>query len=438
MPESGSHKAFIDWFRGTSPYVNTHRGRTFVVALDGETAQGDDFAALIHDIALLNALGIRLVLVHGCRPQVDARLAERGIPTSFQDGLRVTTPEQMVAVTEAAGQVRTEIEALLSMGLANSPMAGLRVRVVSGNVVTARPLGVRDSVDFRHTGQVRRIDHEAVRAHLADGAIALLSPLGFSPTGEVFNLSAMEVAREVAGAIRADKLLCLVNGPGLLDADGTLLHEASPRTARERATQMGDPALLHTVTACLAALDDGVPRAHLVDRRVDGALLQELFTRDGAGTLIAADPFEATRPAHIDDVGGVLELITPLEEAGVLVRRSRERLETEIGDFILMERDGMVIGCAACHTYPEERVAELACLAVLPAYRKSGRGDRLLHHVARTMVADGIRRLFVLTTQTAHWFLERGFVPGRLEDLPVERQAMHNYQRNAKVFIKEL
>ncbi len=434
MPESPQE--FVRWFRSASPYINAHRGRTVVIQFGGEALQDDGFAELVHDIALLNALGIRLVLVHGTRPQVAERL--NGDDAAFHDGLRITPPAALPAIKAASGLVRTEVEALLSMGLANSPMAGARIRVVSGNFVTARPIGVRDGVDFGHTGQVRRIDGEAIARQLSDGAIVLLSPIGYSPTGEAFNLSALEVARAAAVAIGADKLICLSEGTGLTDAEGRLIRQLRPKAAREWLQQQPEGDLSRTVSAALSALEGGVKRVHLLNRHTAGVLLLELFMRDGVGTLIAADRFDETRTATIDDVGGILELIAPLEAAGVLVRRSRERLETDIGDFLVMGRDGMVVACAACHVYPDDQVAELACLAVHPEYRKGGRADALLSRVEQSLINAGVARLFVLTTQTAHWFLERGFAPGTLGDLPVTRRDMHNYQRNAKVYVKPL
>lgn len=432
--------AFIRFFRGAAPYINAHRGRTFVVAFGGEAVAGPEFAGLIHDIAQLSSLGVRLVLVHGTRPQVEARLNAAGLALDYHEGVRATSPEALACVKEAAGVVRMEIEARLSMGLANSPMAGARIRVASGNFVTARPVGVRDGVDFGHTGLVRRVDTVAIGKVLDEGAVALLSPVGYSPTGEVFNLTAMEVAGAAAVALEADKLLCLVDPPGLADAAGAPVRELSLADAEARIG--AEPALpgplKATLAACVTALVGGVRRAHLVDRSVDGGLLTELFTRDGVGTLVTTRGFEATRPASIDDVGGILALIGPLELAGVLVPRPRERLETEIGTYTVLERDGAVVACAAFHPFPEEAVGELACLAVHPEYRKAGRAQVLLEQVERAAREQGIGRVFVLTTQTAHWFLERGFVAAEIGALPVRRQAMYNYQRNAKVYVKDL
>ena len=431
---------FVRWFRHATPYVHAHRGRTFVIAFGGEAVADKGFRDLVHDLATLHGLGIRLVLVHGARPQIQASLARRGAGFRYVNGLRVTDAEALASVKEAAGSLRVEIEALFSQGLANSPMAGVRIPVASGNFVTAKPLGVLDGVDYLHTGVVRRIDRDALQQRLNDGAVALMPPIGYSPTGEVFNLSAADVARSAAIALQADKLIFLLEEEGLTDANGQLISNVLSREVAgllETDSRLaGD--LAQALRAGADACIQGVKRVHLVPRRLDGALLRELFTRDGVGTLITDLPFEELRPARIDDVAGILELLRPLEESGALVRRSRERLETEIDRFFLMERDGMASACAAFYGYPAEGMAELACLAVNPEYRNRGRGALLLERMEDLARQRGIGRLFVLTTQTAHWFRERGFEPARLADLPMAKQVLYNYQRNSKVFIKRL
>lgn len=431
---------FVDWFRNSSPYIHAHRGRTFVIVIGGEAVADTDFPNLIHDIALLHGLGIQLVLVHGARPQVEERLGLRKAEMQYIDGLRVTDDAALACVKEAAGMVRVEIEALLSMGLANSPMAGARIRVSSGNYVIAKPFGVHNGVDFGHTGRVRRVDASAIHGVLETGSIALIPPLGYSPTGEVFNLSASDVGSSVAVALGADKLIYMLEGKGLTDSKGKLLTHLMPRDLEKiiqrRKTMPEELAqvLRNTINACRV----GVDRTHLLKRSLDGALLKELFTRDGAGTLVSAEPYEQTRTARIDDVGGILELLAPMEESGVLVRRSRELMETEIDRFTVMERDGMIIGCVALYCYEKEQMAELACVAVHDDYRDGGRGDALLKLMEQQAMSYGMNKIFVLTTQTAHWFRERGFQSMPVKSLPIKRRELYNFQRNSKVFVKKL
>lgn len=428
---------FICWFRQSAPYIHAHRGRCFVILVSGEQLHADGFPALMHDIALLHALGVRVVLVYGARPQIEARIGEQGGESCYVDGLRVTDAIALEAAKEAAGRLRVEIEALLSMGVAGSPMGGARVRAASGNFITARPLGVLNGRDFEHTGKVRRVDTEGIRARLEAGDLVLVSPLGYSPTGEIFNLSAEEVAVAIATALGADKLLLLADLSGDIPAcAGGFLTPGEAEAWLEQDRRPPDAAA--AVAAALHACRNGVRRAHLVDAHADGALLRELFTRDGVGVLITSDQYEDIRPARTDDVAGIRELIAPLEAQGVLVQRTPEEIELAIPDFLVIDRDGLIVGCAALHPLGDSDMVELACLALHPEYRNSGRGDALLDHVERRAGALALQRLAVLTTQTAHWFRERGFIPCGIEDLPVARQLVVNYRRNAKVFIKSL
>ncbi len=431
--------AFVNWFRKASPYIHAHRGSTMVLAFGGELVEEAAFSSFIHDIALLHGLGIHLVLVHGSRPQIESRLQARGAAMEVVNGMRVTDDAALECVKEAAGAVRVEIEARLSMGLANSPMSGARIEVDSGNFVTARPLGIIDGVDYLHTGEVRRINAEAMRRRLADGAMVLVPPLGYSPTGEVFNLNAADVAAETAIALGADKLLFLTDDK-LLDSRrrpiSSLLPDEVERLLQRR-RKLGEQ-MRRVLRNAVHAARHGVARTHILPRRKDGVLLRELFTRDGCGTLISRERWESIRQATIDDVAGILELITPLEEAGILVRRSRERIETEIDHFTVIERDGTVIACAALYPFPESRTAELACLAVHPDYRNQGRGDQVLEWMERSARQAGMESIFVLTTRTAHWFRERGFQPAGLERLPGRRRDLYNWQRNSRLFLKPL
>ncbi|MCP5159115.1 MAG: amino-acid N-acetyltransferase [Gammaproteobacteria bacterium] len=431
---------FVQWFRQAGPYINAHRGKTFVVLFGGEAVEAENFSSLIHDLALLHSLGIRLVLVHGARAQIEARLREAGREWRYVNELRITEAEDLRYVKQAIGRLRLRIEARLSMGLANSPMHGAHLRVVSGNLITARPLGVRDGVDYGFTGEVRRIDDRAIRLWLDQDAIVLLSPIGYSPTGEIFNLSAEDVAAATAIALQADKLLVLSEASECCDSAGQPIRQLDLGEATQLLAEHPDlpEDVVRPLRLALRTGQAGVRRVHLLSRQIDGALLLELFTRDGMGALIAADIYEGLRTAAIDDVGGLLELIQPLEEDGTLVRRSRERLEMEIERFVLLERDGAIIGCAALYPFPEERLAELACVAVHPDYRNSGRADALLSFIERQARTQDLSRLFVLTTRTAHWFRERGFEPAEVGDLPMGKQTLYNWQRRSKVFIKTL
>ena len=382
--------------------------------------------------------------MHGARPQINQNLQESQIETPFHQSRRVTTRESLRSVMNAVGSIRLEIEALLSMGLANSPMYGARIDVVSGNFVTAKPYGIHDGVDFQLTGEVRSIDTDAIQRHLDNHNIVLLGPTGYSTTGEVFNLLAEEVATKTATALKADKLIFLGEKQGLMNEQQQLLRELSSHQLepyiQQYQTQYPE-FVLHLKQAQQASLS-GVHRVHLISYAYDGALIEELFTRDGIGTLITDAHYEEVRIANIHDVGGLINLLRPLEQEGILVYRSRERLESEIEQFAVIERDGMILACAALYPLPaaigEIQSAEIACVAVDASYRKSNRGSQILQFLESKAKQQGIQQLFVLTTRTAHWFLEHGFSPVSVDDLPNARQALYNYQRNSLVFKKVL
>ena len=429
---------YVKWFRNSAPYINAHRGKTFVMLLSGEAVADSNFANIVHDIALLNSLGVRLVLVHGARPQIEERVASAGLQSQFHNDLRITDEQELRCVTDAAGSLRAHIEALLSMGVANSPMHGAAIRVSSGNYVTARPMGVLDGIDFKHTGVVRKVDATALRQQLDQQHIVLLSPLGYSPTGEIFNLSAEDVAVHTAVAIKADKLILLTDEAGLLDPSGELIRQCEYRDVDAELARQPELSLDSIVQATVDAGDLGIDRCHIVSYRDDGALLRELFTRDGAGTLVTQEHYEQLHTATIDDIGGILGIIEPLETKGVLLKRSRELLENEIGHFKIIVRDSMVIACAALYPYGDEKIGEIACVATHPDYRGADRAERLLRQLERDARSHGLERVFVLTTQTSHWFQEQGYIQAPFTELPAAKQKLYNFQRNSKAFIKTL
>lgn len=432
--------SFVDWFRSVAPYVNAFRGKTFVIAFSDEFVSDPKFVEIVHDFNLLASLGVRLILVHGARPQTK--------PDNFSKGLHVTDAATLQQVKEAAGKIHLEIEALLSMGLPNSPMANASIRVTSGNFVTARPIGVLDGVDLMYTGKVRKINQVAIRSHLDLGELVLIPPLGYSPTGEVFNLTLENIATETAIAVAADKLIFMLDAICIGEFDFTK-EVALPRELTVRESKILKEKIANTPSKysyeiqqflCFAikACEGNVGRVHLINRHIEGAILQELFTHNGIGCMISQESLQTLRKAGIEDVGGILQLIEPLEAEGILVRRSRELLEIEIERFVILEHDGMMIGCAALYPFPQENACELACLAVHPAYRKLGYGSLLLKQIEAETINQGYKKIFVLTTRAAHWFIEHGFNEIKLADLPKAKQELYNYQRRSKVFMKNL
>ena len=403
--------------------------------IDGGAIQSTQLAPLVHDIALLNSLGVKLVIIHGSQPQIEARYkdSQHTIPTELND--TPISQQEMQLFQDGVNSTRNSLEAALSMGLPNSPMAGMSIRVVSGNFLVARPRGIIDGADYGHAGRIRRLDSDAIQQQLMENSIVVLSPLGYSRTGEVFYLDDLALAEYTANALKADKLIWL--GEEIQSADKQPvkrqlnIRDAQQLTLNNKTAQR---LLDHATHAC----DRGIKRVHLLPWKRDGALLQELFTRDGVGIMISGDNYDAIRQANIDDAGGILELIQPLEQAGVLARRSREHLEMEISHFTVMERDGAIVACSALYPFTSDKSAELACVAVHEDYQHKGRGEQLLNLMESIARKQGIEQIFLLTTQATHWFIEHGFVAGALDDLPVERKSLYNFQRNSAVLVKKL
>lgn len=430
----------VAWVRQAAPYIHAFRGKTFVIAFGGEMLEDGRAQALIHDVALLDSMGIHLVLVHGARPQIDAEMQARGLTPRFHKGLRVTDSAALECVKRAMGVTRIEIEAMLSQGLPNTPLAGGYLRVTGGNFITAMPVGVVDGVDYQWTGAVRKIIAEEIQADLAQENVVLITPIGASPSGEIFNLAWEEVAESVATAIKADKLIYLCDARGLVDRKGALIDAL---TADEAATLLSKkvkqgPEVARVLPSALHACRNGAGRVHFLDRNADGAMLMEFFTRDGVGTVMTSAPLARLRDATIDDVGAILGLIAPLEADGTLVKRGRERIEMEITRFSVVEHDGVVVGCAALYPFSGDKAAELACLVVTPEFRRAGYGDDLRRHIEARAKKLKLKRLFVLTTRTAHWFIERGFAEAGVDALPSAKRELYNLQRRSKVFVKNL
>lgn len=437
---------FVPWFRSVAPYIHAYHGKTFVVGLVGEAIAAGKLNAFVQDLAILHAMGIKLVLVHGFRPQVDEQLKAKGHTSRFAHGQRITDSVALDCAQEAAGQLRFEIEAAFSQGLPNTPMANAAVRVLSGNFLTARPVGIVDGIDFIHSGIVRRVDAATMQRAIDGGAVVLLSPFGFSPTGEAFNLMMEDVATSTAIALQADKLLFVSEVPGIHenpdDPESSIDTELALVDAQRLLTQLPEPTkpgnaasyLRHCVRAC----EGGVERSHILPYSVDGAILQEVFTHDGIGTMVVDEKLETLHEAGPDDVGSILALIEPFENDGTLVRRGRTEIERDIGNYTVIEHDGVIFGCVALYPYPEARTGEMAALTVSPHVQSQGDGERLLKRAEQRARGMGLESIFVLTTRTMHWFIKRGFQQVDPEWLPEARKRKYNWDRRSQVLVKKL
>ena len=440
---------FVPWFRSVAPYIHMHRGKTFVVGIAGEAIAAGKLQNIAQDLALIQSMGVKIVLVHGFRPQVNEQLAAKGHTPRYSHGMRITDSVSLDCAQEAAGQLRYEIEAAFSQGLPNTPMAGSTVRVISGNFITARPVGIVDGVDFMHSGMVRKVDVDGIMRSLDMGAMVLLSPFGFSPTGEAFNLTMEEVATSVAAELQADKLLFLTEVPGIriephapASDDNPIDTELPLAAAKKLLAESPNPTqptdLAFYLQHCVKACEEGVERSHILPFAVDGALLLEVYVHDGIGTMVVDEKLEEMREASADDVGGILQLIEPFEKDGTLVKRDRTEIERDIDHYTIVEHDGVIFACAALYPYPESRTAEMAALTVSPQSQGQGDGEKILKRIEQRARAMGLKSIFVLTTRTMHWFLKRGFVQTDPDWLPEARKRKYNWDRRSQVLVKKL
>ena len=440
---------FVPWFRSVAPYIHKFRNQTFVIGLTGEAIAAGKLHSIAQDLAMIKAMGVKIVLVHGFRPQVNEQLAAKGHAGKYSHGIRITDSVALDCAQEAAGQLRFEIEAAFSQGLPNTPMAGSTVRVISGNFVTSRPVGIVDGVDFEHSGLVRKVDVAGIQRALDMDALVLLSPFGFSPTGEAFNLSMEEVATSVAIALKADKLLFLSEVPGIRtdpeapEGEDNPIDTELPLAQAKQLLARVPPSQRPTDTAfylqhCVKACQGGVERSHIIPFAVDGALLLEIYVHDGIGTMIVDEKLEELREATADDVGGILQLIEPFEKDGTLVKRDRTEIERDIANYTIIEHDGVIFGCAALYPYPEKRTGEMAAVTVSPQSQGTGDGEKLLKRIEQRARNLGLESIFVLTTRTMHWFIKRGFVVVDPEWLPDARKRKYNWDRRSQVLVKKL
>ena len=285
---------FVSWFRAVTPYINAFRGKTFVIAFGGKAVASEFAKTLAYDVNLLVSLGIRLVMVHGARPQIEEELREKNLESVYHRGYRVTDAQALDCVLDAVGSVYLEIEAMLSQGLPNTPMANSRIRVIGGNFITGQPIGVLDGIDMHYAGKVRKVDAEGINAQLGLGNIVLLNCEGPSPTGEIFNLQMEEAAEAVATAIRADKLVYLTDSIGVTDPSGALLDEMTADAVAEimKSGEWLSSDIRRYLPCVVRASRAGVSRVHLVSFEHEKAetrnagVLFFIMSHIGTGCLI--------------------------------------------------------------------------------------------------------------------------------------------------------
>lgn len=437
MPETDPAKPtprFED-LRGILRYVPQFRQRVFVIAIDGALMHQPGFASLLQDVAVLQSLNIEVVLIFGARAQLRYLAGLRGVTLSSDDGMGRTDAATLEVAVDA---ITRQTSALMA------DLTALEMPVAVSNALAVHPAGVIDGIDLENTGRIERVDTETLGVLLKADIIPVIPPLGYDSKGNSLRLNSDAVAVEVAIALRAAKVI-FISETGLTDADGTRLAQISVADAREiyrRKDSRYDINVLSKLRYGALACTEGVPRVHIVDGTQDEALLAELFSNEGVGTMIHADNYQQIRRARVSDIPTLLSMMQQSMDDAALVPRTREQIQVKIKDFAVLEVDGNPIGCVAVHSYDEEgaKVAELACLFVRRSHKNRGHGQRLVSYAEDVARQRGCSVLVALSTQAFRFFEEKmGFLVTDPSSLPAARREKYDKSgRNSKVLIKTL
>jgi amino-acid N-acetyltransferase len=436
--------SFIENFRLSAKFINQFNNKTFVIAIGGEVIDDNQFKSIACDINLLHSMNINIILVHGIRPQIDNKLKGETKKTRLIRNIRVTKKEMLNDIVEVNGAIKTNIEATLSSGILDSPMLNSNIKVSSGNFITARPIGVIDGVDMELTGQIRKINTNAITNKLINREIVIISPLGYSPIGDIFNLSYEQTAAHVAQAIKAEKLIYYINANGILNIRGELIPELTISKAKHLIENIEDPEnapfisyhAFNILKSSLYAIKNNIEKVHLINRNIDGSVIEEIFTDKGSGTILTEYSLQNIRSATIKDINQIVNIIEPLEKEGILIGRINRNIDKDINLFYVIEHDHNIIGTVALYQYGE--IIEVACFAIHDNYQNLGYGKKLLKFCEQTALNKNIKSLFILTTQSEHWFIENNFSLTDRKFMPDERKKTYTAERNSKYFIKRL
>jgi amino-acid N-acetyltransferase len=435
------HREQVDLIREVFYYQNRFDGKTIVLKIDYPILNAPHFPQLLKDLAMLRATGIEIVLIPGAGEWIDQVLKEYDIESEYVDGVRIATQESIPFIRMAAFDVANRLMTLLTAFQANA---------VIGNFTRARGVGVVDGVDFQNSGRVEKILKEPLQQILDQGMIPIFPCIGWNAAGKPYNLSSDDIALAVAEALQAEKLFFVTDSDGFMETrfklPSGLVKNSDGRVARlslEEAQEVlnlnagnPDPDLKYLELA-LAACRKGTERAHVVDGRMEGAILREIFSNLGVGTMVYGNDYESIRPMKADDIGDVLRLMQPLMNEGILIKRSEDDLMARHGDFVVYSIDDVVHACGSLHDYGEGQ-GEIAAIATNPVYGHLSMGRKIVFYLIEKAAKLGMTRVFALTTRTVDWFEQLGFVEADLESLPARKRDTYNHARKSRIFALEL
>jgi amino-acid N-acetyltransferase len=419
--------------RGILQYVTHFRDKIFVVAIDGEILGSENFANILLDIAVLRSLSIRVVLVHGAGLQIEQAAQEQGIRPSNSDGIGLID------------ETTLEISINVALRLTNQIMEGLTqvdLRAAYANCIIAHPSGIVRGVDFQKSGKVERVDAKILELFLNEEIVPVIPPLGFDGEGRTFRVNSDLVALEVAEALHAAKLIYLSAFDGLVLDGQRIGHLVAPELEEVLKKQKDKlpKGLLSKLEHAAQACRYGVPRVHLLNGNVNEALLAEIFSNGGVGTMVYSNEYEQIRHLYKKDIREVMSLIQQSVRSEELVRRTRTEILADIDDYWVLEIDRHIVGCVAMYPYPEHKMAELACLYVSRSNENQGLGRKLISFVESLARERGFSKLIALSTQAFVYLQQKGgFAEAGPEILPPARRAKYEASgRNSRILLKNL
>ena len=441
--DATAQSSFIQNFRLSAKYINLFNQNIFVIALSGYVFNEDQFEKIAQDINILHSLKIKVILVYGARPQVESILVKNKIPVRLVKNMRVTSSAALKHVIEVIGAIRNKIEATLST--INS--VSERMRLSSGNFLTAMPVGIIDGIDMESTGKIRGVDVEAIKNKLNHHEIVIVSPIGYSPIGQIFNLSYEQTAANIAAAINADKLIYYVDANGILNERGELIPELTSEKAHKLISHIEEKPSpesaqnlsyddFNILKSSVFAIKNKIKKVHLINRHIDGSLIEELFTEKGSGTILTEFALENFRKATECDLKDIYRILFPLEKRKILIERDLTQIKGMINQFYVLEHDKKFVGCVSLNSFKES--LELASFSIEPKYQRLGFGKKLLKFCELEAKKLKYDEMFILTTQSEHWFAENGFKEKSKELMPTFKKKTYQSERNSKYLTKKL
>ena len=441
--DATAQSSFIQNFRLSAKYINLFNQNIFVIALSGYVFNEDQFVKIAQDINILHSLKIKVILVYGARPQVESILVKNKIPVRLLKNMRVTSSAALKHVIEVNGAIRNKIEATLST--IKSVSEGMRLS--SGNFLTAMPVGIIDGIDMESTGKIRGVDVEAIKNKLNHHEIVIVSPIGYSPIGQIFNLSYEQTAANIAAAINADKLIYYVDANGILNERGELIPELTSEKAHKLISHIEEKPSpesaqnlsyddFNILKSSVFAIKNKIKKVHLINRHIDGSLIEELFTEKGSGTILTEFALENFRKATEGDLKDIYRILFPLEKRKIFIERDLTQIKGMINQFYILEHDKKFVGCVSLNSFKES--LELASFSIEPKYQRLGFGKKLLKFCELEAKKLKYDEIFILTTQSEHWFAENGFKEKSKELMPTFKKKTYQSERNSKYLTKKL